>query len=337
MRHSGLSWFCEVCEWAIADTFARVQTPLQQHATQTIAGTWTHVLCYEEPSPPANMIPSVPTRYFFYNPLGYYVVMMSDPYTTFGVYYKELNPPAAQIDGGWSSLALFFFNGSPHIAAYSLLFRRFGIYEIETQGTTSQAVLRFDSGVGGFPFTQFALFTSRGVAHVIGYESATGALAISRVDDPTAAPTLVYGTLQDPSRRWTKGMSLIVPLTIEGVPYVLRHNATTGEVQIQSLDPPGFGPMTFVSEVAHWWPGATVADAYVSNGRTYVARASTGSYRAIDWVWPDGAGMSNLVLEPGLDLTLAFSYWRTTTNLNMPMEALIALSAGSQLQFLHGT
>ena len=62
------------------------------------------------------------------------------------------------------------------------------------------------------------------------------------------------------------------------MPHVLKHNALTGAVHVQSLDPPGRGPNTFLSRPGHWSPGATAAIAHEADNRSFVHRMSLGNY-----------------------------------------------------------
>ena len=338
MRRHG-DEFCPICEWTIDAQFARLAGPLRQVSGATVPGAWTYLLSYYEL--PTRVSPGAEqTHYLLYNAVsGAYAIHPANDAT--GAPDPATSAPDSQIDPGWTTLIPCEVTGVPHVVAHSLPGARLGLYEVVNVAGMPSLLLTHDSGLNGFPFTHAAIFKSRDVLHVIGYRSLDGAVEITRWTREPGAPWQIealYGTAQDPARRWAAGYTLISAFPVDGVPHVLKHNAATGEVHVQSLDPPGLGPMTFVSRPGHWPAGATTVHAHESDGRNYLHRAAIGSYRAHDWVWPGAAGVELLFRDdesPNATLAYTFVRARNSVDFEPAFQWVVAFDSPNWLGFLH--
>jgi hypothetical protein len=308
--------FCPVCERTIYRTFAEIRTQLVVPTATVVAGVWTHVATYYEA---ATRLPSGSelAHYLFYNAAdvtGPYAIHEADPAKPGEP--GTLRSAAGATLGvfGWSTLLSVDIDGLPHIVAHSLPFARLAIYRVDYAAGTASLTSTFDSGQNNYPFTHVAVFSSRGKPHLIGYNMPNGTLDIGLLDRNNRRPPLVYGTAQDPLRIWRRDYTHIATFTLDGVPHVLKHDALSGEVHLQSLDPPGPGPATYFSATNHWNPGATHVIAYESEGRSYVHRTVPGSYVARDWVWPRGSGVEPMARENTTDLTLSLTSIESRTD-----------------------
>jgi hypothetical protein len=312
MRRSSQQAFCPVCEWTIGTKLARTENFMRVNSTATVPGAWTTLASYHEE--PSRALPQTElSRLLFYaGGTGAYEIQKSngiqDPIP------PPLTAPGVTIDALWTSLAACEINGLPHFLAHSVTLGRIAIYEVTDDAGKPRLVKRFDSGTNAVPWTHVTTFVRAGAPHMIGYQMATGRVEMSRIDTNSAAPTLLFGTALDANALWAKGYTVITTFTVEGVPHVLKHNAVDGVVHVQSLDPPGPGPHTFISQPGHWSPGATAAIGYETHGRTFVHRMSLGTYEGIDWVWPGGTGVEVQLRRQELDITLAVAEVRGKTS-----------------------
>lgn len=329
MRHQSLD-FCPVCEWAIERQVARLTAPLVVKNRVQLTGLWTNILSFDLPgAPPENR---QRTTLMLYNGLGAYALHQIDPF--FG---DAIEPPlnsAGAIDGGWTSLVSVSLGGRPRIMAHSLLFQRLAVYEPAETPAGLALLLAWDSGAGGYPFTHFAAVDARDGPIAVGYHSASGALRIDRVSNEANPLELLYGTSQDSSRRWQSGLTLLLGMKVDDRPFVLKHHGVTGEVIVQSLDPPGWGPTSFASRSRHWGPGVSCAAAYEAEGRTYVVRAAAGSYLALDWVWPGATGVELMHKVEGLEATIALSSFNMLAEKRGETDAAVGLVGGTRLHFM---
>jgi hypothetical protein len=297
MRHSAKD-FCPVCEWAIGHKLARIDDPFHVDTRATIPGAWTVLGFYhEEPTPP-EFGADLSRLVLYAGATGDFQIHRA-PGTS-----APLSAANARIDAFWTSLSTCEIAGVPHLLAHSLPLRRLGIYQAVMVGATRRLDLVFDSGVNAVPWTHVTTFVSGGVPHMLAYNTGNGRIEISRIEKNSEAPKIVSGTALDPTNLFLPGFTIITTFTVDGVPHVLKHNANDGAVHVQSLDPPGRGPNTFISKAGHWTPGASVAVGYESEGRTFVHRMSLGNYEALDWVWPGGAGVEMQLRRQSLDITL---------------------------------
>jgi hypothetical protein len=303
--------FCPVCEWAIGTKLARTQNLMHVNTRVTVPGAWTVLGFYHEER----------TRVLVGNDLGrfvFYAATTGEYRVQTGITLREPPPPPVSnpgvtIDALWTSLATCEIGGLPHLLAHSLPLRRLGIFEVVDDAGKARLDIQFDSGINAVPWTHVTTFVSSGVPHMLAYEAGTGHVEISRLSANNQAPTIVSGTALDPTNLFLPGYTIITTLTVDGVPHVLKHNATDGVVHVQSLDPPGKGPNTFISKPGHWSPGATTAIGYEVDGRTFVHRTSLSNYEALDWVWPGGTGVEMQIRKQSLDLTLALTRFQGKT------------------------
>jgi hypothetical protein len=306
MRHNPTD-FCPVCEWSITASLARTTHFLRVDDRATVPGAWTVLGVYHEAPAAYNFGSDLCRLVLYASPTGDYSIFN-------GAHLSNPIPPAksaagSRIDALWTTLSTCVIGGLPHLLAHSLPLGRIGIYEAVTVDAagTQRLDLRFDSGNYAAPWTHVTTFESRAVTHLIGYQSGTGQIEISRIDTNATAPTTVSSTVLDPTNRWLPGYTIITTFTVDSVPHVLKHNAIDGVVHVQSLDPPGTGPNTFISKPGHWNPGATavVVCENFANERTFVHRMSLGNYEALDWIFPGGAGVELQARRQSLDLTLS--------------------------------
>jgi len=330
--------YCPVCEWTIEEKFAATINPL--HAGQTVPlappafGLWTHMWIHHEVKPDHQGNEKLRPLYGFYNQSGRYAVRPASN-TAGGDLEAEVTAPGSVISNGagWSTMLPCEIANDTCLIAHSISFQRLAIYRLmDAPGNLRVLTETFDSGVGGYPFTHAATFFSKGQLHLLGYHALTGAIDIAHVAKNSVRPVTVFGTLLDATRVWPTGFSNVTTMFVDNVPFVLRHNAN-GDVELESLDPPGAGPVPF-ARTGHWNPGATFVTAYVSAGRTYVCRSSIGQYRAFDRVWPGGRGIEALAREQRADLTFALAPIQYLPT-GGPFEALVALNGGTELQFLN--
>lgn len=335
MRHSA-DEFCQVCEWAIGSRLARVQNFRHVNTRTTVPGAWTLLGFYhEEPSRVLRGL-DLGRLVFYAGGTGDYLIhgaaSLGDPPP------PALSAAGLRIDALWTSLSFCEISGLPHFLAHSSPLGRLAIYEVVDAGGTPRLDLRFDTGVNAVPWTHVTTFVSRGRPHMIGYQTSTGRIEISRIDANNAAPAIVSATSLDPKNLWLPGYTIITTLTVDSVPHVLKHNAVDGVVHVQSLDPPGTGPNTFISGPGHWSPGATAAVGYESDGRTFVHRMSLNNYEALDWVWPAGAGVEMQGRQQLLDITLAAVEFRGKTSSGFPafgIHQIVALDViGGRLRMM---
>ena len=311
MRHNAYRRFCAVCEWAIGVKLAHAYNFMRVDKTATVPGMWTVLASYyEEPSrvPPNHDLGRL---VFYAGATGSYEIQgaeyLGDPKP------PQLNAPNSTIDAFWTSLSPCEINGLPHFLAHSLPRNRLAIYEVIDDAGKPRLDIRYDSGDNAVAWTHVTSFVSAGAPHMLAYQSSSGRIEISRLANTGLAPTPVSSTALDPTNLWATGYTLVLAFTVDSAPYVLKHNAITGEVHIQSLDPPGRGPNTYLSPPGHWSPGATSAIAYEEDGRTFVHRTSVGSYESLDWVWPGGAGVEVQARRQSLDVTIAMAEIRGKT------------------------
>jgi IgA Peptidase M64 len=315
MRHN-VQDFCPVCEWAIGAKLARTQNLMRVDTRTAVPGPWTLLAFYHE-DPSRSAVGADLGRLVFYaGTTGEYRVQAAG---TLG----DPPPPAVsaagvRIDPFWTSLSAVDIGGLPHFIAHSLPLGRLAIYEVVDNAGKPRLDLRFDSGNNAVPWTHVTTFVGRGRAGMIAYQSSTGRIEISRLTAANLAPTPISSTALDPNNLWLPGYTIITTFTVDGVPHVLKHNASDGVVHVQSLDPPGAGPNTFISKPGHWSPGATAAIGYEADGRTFVHRMSLGTYEALDWVWPGGAGVETQMRRQSLDVTLALAVMRGKTASGFP-------------------
>jgi IgA Peptidase M64 len=310
MRHN-VKEFCPVCEWAIGAKLSRMQNLMHVNTRTTIPGAWTLLAFYHEERSRATLSSDLGRLVFYAGATGDYKVQgamtLADPPP------PALSAAGVRIDPFWTSLSACEIGGLPHFLAHSLPLGRLAIYEVVDDAGKPRLDLRFDSGNNAVPWTHVTTFVSAGEPHMIGYESSTGRIEISRLTANNVAPTIVSATALDPTNRWLPGYTIITTFTVDSVPHVLKHNAVDGVVHVQSLDPPGRGPNTFISRPGHWSPGATAAIGYEVDGRTFVHRMSLTNYEALDWVWPGGAGVEMQIRRQSLDVTLALADARGKT------------------------
>jgi hypothetical protein len=310
MRHS-VKAFCPVCEWAIGNRLVRTSDPLRVDNRVTVPGAWTLLSFYHEEPSRAPLKSDLGRFVFYAGTTGDYEVR--EARAVLEPLPPALSAPGAQIDPLWTSLSTCEIAGLPHFLAHSLPLGRLALYEVVSDAGKPRLDLRFDSGNNAAPWTHVTTFTSGGEPHMIGYNSGTGHIEISKLTANDVAPVVISGTALDPKNLWLPGYTLISTFTIDSVPHVLRHNAVDGVVHVQSLDPPGTGPNTFMSKPGHWNPGATAAIGYETDGRTFIHRTSFMNYEALDWVWPDGAGVETRMRRQSLDITLALARFRGKT------------------------
>jgi hypothetical protein len=324
MRHRRAD-FCPICEWSIQSRLSRVDDPFRVNTRATVPGSWTIFTFYFED--PSRLLVGLDLGMFvFYaGTTGDYQVHKAtglvDPVPA------PRSAPGVRIDPFWTSLSAFDILGLPHFLAHSLPLGRLAIYEVVDDAGKPRLDLRFDSGNNAVPWTHVTTFLSRGVPHMVAYQSSTGRIEISRLIGNNVAPDPVSSTALDPNNLWLPGYTIITTFTVDGVPHVLKHNASTGVVHVQSLDPPGTGPNTFISGDGHWSPGATAAVAYEHEGRTYVYRTSLTNYEALDWVWPAGAGVEVQLRKQSLDVTLAFVVVRGKDSRGLTPNGLFEVAA----------
>lgn len=310
MRHIDKD-FCPVCEWAIGSKLARTENAMRVDTRTAIPGAWTLLSFYHEDPSRATVGTDLGRLVFYVGMTGEYRVQAA---ATLGVPTPPgLSAPGIKIDPFWTSLSVCDIGGLPHFLAHSLPLGRLAIFEVVDDAGKPRLDIRFDSGNNAVPWTHVTTFVSRGQPHMIGYQSANGRIELSRMDANNVAPKPVSSTALDPNNLWLPGYTIITTFTVDGVPHVLKHNASDGVVHLQCLDPPGTGPNTFFSEAGHWSPGATAAIGYDANGRTFVHRMSLGSYEALDWVWPGGAGVETQMRRQSLDMTQALAVFRAKT------------------------
>ncbi|MEO8506226.1 MAG: M64 family metallopeptidase [Betaproteobacteria bacterium] len=310
MRHS-VQAFCPVCEWAIGTKLSRVSNLMRVDGRATVAGAWTLLAFYHEERSRAAISTDLGRLVFYAGATGDYQIHGA-------LLLREPTPPAisaagVRIDALWTSLSSCEIGGLPHLLAHSLPLGRLAIFEVVDAAGKPRLDLRFDSGANAVPWTHVTTFVSGGRPHMIGYQSSTGRLEISRINVNNAAPKIVFGTALDATQLWLPGYTIITTFPVDSVPHVLKHNAVDGVVHVQSLDPPGAGPNTFISRPGHWSPGATAAIGYEADGRTFVHRMSLTNYEAVDWVWPGGAGVEMQIRRQSLDITLAVAVIRGKT------------------------
>lgn len=310
MRHAHEA-FCPVCEWAIRNKLARTQDPLQVARTATVPGAWTVLGFYHEERSRVLRGSDLGRLVFYAGGTGQYEIQsamrLRDPKP------PALNAPGVTIDALWTSLSMCEIGGLPHFLAHSLPLGRLAIYEVIDDAGRPLLVKRFDSGNQAVPWTHVTTFVGGGVPHMIGYHSSTGRIEISRITSNSVVPLPVSSTALDPRNLWLPGYTIITTFTVDSKPHVLKHNAINGVVHVQSLDPPGRGPNTFLSHAGHWSPGATAAIACEIRGRAFVLRTSLTNYEAIDWVWPGGAGVDVQLRHQSLDVTLSMAEIRGKT------------------------
>lgn len=311
MRHSKQQQFCPVCEWAIITKLSRVEHLMRVGRRATVPGAWTLLGFYYEERSRATLGDDLGRLLFYAGTTGdyqvYSAIAMVDPPP------PALSAVGARIDAFWTSMSACEIGGLPHFLAHSLALGRIAIYEVVVNAGKPRLEPRFDSGSRAVPWTHVTTFVSAGEPHMIGYQSGTGRIEISRLTANNMAPTMVSATALDPTNRWLPGYTIITTFTVDSVPHVLKHNALDGVVHIQSLDPPGKGPNTFISRPGHWSPGATAVIGYEADGRTFVHRMSLINYEALDWVWPGGAGVETQIRRQSLDVTLALAVIRGKT------------------------
>ncbi len=310
MRHSAQKLFCPVCEWAIGAKLARVRNRMRVAIRTRIPGAWTLLGFYYEERSRVTVSADLGRLVFYAGTTGDYRIQgattLVDPPP------PALSAAGVRIDAFWTSLSACEIAGLPHFLAHSLPLGRLAIYEVVDDAGKPRLDPhpRFDSGNNAVPWTHVTTFVSAGEPHMIGYQSSTGRIEISRLTANNVAPMIVSATALDPTNRWLPGYTIITTFTVDSVPHVLKHNAVDGTVHVQSLDPPGRGPNTFISRPGHWSPGATAAIGYEADGRTFVHRMSLGNYEALDWVWPGGAGVEMQMRRQTLDVTLALAVAR---------------------------
>jgi hypothetical protein len=315
MRHNNLA-FCPVCEWSIGSKLLRVQNPMRVDTRATVPGASTLLAFFHEDPTRAPPGSDLGRLVFYEGGTGNYIIhrrqsLVAPP-------LPPLSAAGSRIDAAWTSLSTCEIGGAPHLLAHSLPLGRIAIFEVVDAGGAPRLDIRFDSGVNAVPWTHVTTFVRAGVTHMIGYRSTNGNNEISRIDANNAKPTPVASTALDPNNLWLPGCSIITTFPINSVPHVLKHRPMDGMVHIQSLDPPGTGPNTFISQPRHWSPGATVAVGYETNGRTFVHRMSTGNYESLDWVWPGGAGVEMQIHRQSLDITLSAAVIRDKTASGFP-------------------
>jgi hypothetical protein len=311
MRHN-VQQFCPVCESAIITKLSRVKNLMRVDRRATVPGAWTLLGFYYEERSRATLGSDLGRLLFYAGTTGdyqvYSAIAMVDPPP------PALSAVGARIDAFWTSMSACEIGGLPHFLAHSLPLGRIAIYEVVDNAGKPHLDLRFDSGSSAVPWTHVTTFVSAGEPHMIGYQSGTGRIEISRLTVNNMAPTIVSATALDPTNRWLPGYTIITTFTVDSVAHVLKHNAVDGVVHIQSLDPPGKGPNTFISRPGHWSPGATAVIGYEVDGRTFVHRMSLINYEALDWVWPGGAGVETQIRRQSLlDVTLALAVIRGKT------------------------
>jgi IgA Peptidase M64 len=341
MRHSA-DEFCPICEWAIVDKIARTTDTLLIASTAYVVTNWsdlihwTHLVAYQEP-PPYSEGSAGHMKFLFYNVGGRYSVHRVSTPDAGSLVQEEMSAEGSRMESGWTTLLACTIAGETHIVAHSPMGQRLGIYKAVNAGPAARSfTLTYDSGSGNYPFTHIATFMSRGEPHLIGYDTRSGSLEISRIASDASAREFVYGTTQDPARVWLRGYTIITAFSMEGAPYVLKHNAFTGDVHIQSLDPPGSGPPTFTSKPKHWNPGATNVLVYERDNRTYVVRTFYGMYRAFDWIWPEGRGIEPLLRKNSLDTTLGLSHLHIDPLApgDPVVDTVVTLIAGPRIEYL---
>lgn len=315
MRHSAQD-FCPVCEWAIGARLARTQNLMRVDTRTAVPGAWTLLSFYHEDPSRVSVGSDLGRLVFYVGTTGEYRVQAA---ASLGAPAPAgLSTPAITIDPFWTSLSACDIGGLPHFLAHSLPLGRLALFEVVDDAGKPRLDIRFDSGNNAVPWTHVTTFVSRGQPHMIGYQSGTGRIELSSIGANNVAPTPVSSTALDPTNLWLPGYTIITTFTIDGVPHVLKHNATDGVVHVQSLDPPGTGPNTFISKAGHWSPGATAAIGYETEGRTFVHRMSLGNYEALDWVWPGGAGVETQIRRQSLDMTQALAVMRGKTASGFP-------------------
>ena len=310
MRHRNQA-FCPVCEWSIGSKLSRVHNLMRVDTRTTAPGASTLLAFFNEDATRAPPFTDRGRLVFYAGGTGEYVI---HPAALGNPLPPPLTAAGSRIDAAWTSLSTCEIAGAPHLLAHSLPLGRIAIFEVVDAGGSPRLDIRFDSGANAVPWTHVTTFVRTGVTHMIGYQSTTGSNEISRIDANNAKPTPVASTALDPTNLWLLGCSIITTFTINSVPHVLKHRPTDGVVHIQSLDPPGPGPNTFISQPGHWSPGATVAVGYETDGRTFVHRMSMGNYESLDWVWPGGAGLETQSRRQSLDVTLSAAVIRDTTS-----------------------
>jgi hypothetical protein len=309
MRHNNLP-FCPVCEWSIGSKLSRVDNLMRVDTRTTVPGAWTLLAFFHEDPTRAPPGTELGRLVFYAGGTGDYIIhraSLGDPPP------PPLTAAGSRIDAAWTSLSTCEIAGAPHLLAHSLPLGRIAIFEVVDAGGAPRLDIRFDSGVNAVPWTHVTTFVRAGVTHMIGYQSTNGNNEISRIDANNVKPTPVASTGLDPNNLWLPGCSIITTFTIDSVPHVLKHRPTDGMVHIQSLDPPGTGPNTFISQPGHWSPAATVAVGYETNGRTFVHRMSMVNYESLDWVWPGGAGLEMQIRRQSLDVTVSAAVIRGKT------------------------
>lgn len=315
MRHHDLA-FCPVCEWSIGSRLSRTHNLMRVDTRTTVPGASTLLAFFNEDPTRARPFADRGRLVFYAGSTGDYVIHPA------ALGSPPLPPPltaaGSRIDAAWTSLSTCEIAGAPHVLAHSLPLGRIAIFEVVDAGGSPRLDIRFDSGVNAVPWTHVTTFVRAGTTHMIGYQSTTGSNEISRIDANSTKPTPVASTALNPTNLWLPGCSIITTFTIDSVPHVLKHRPSDGMVHIQSLDPPGTGPNTFISQPGHWSPSATVAVGYETNGRSFVHRMSIGSYEALDWVWPGGAGLEMQIRRRSLDVTLSAAVIRDTTSSVVP-------------------
>jgi hypothetical protein len=302
MRHSSLA-FCPVCEWTIGSKLSNVANLMRVDVRTTVPGAWTLLAFFHEDPTRVPPLSDLARLVFYAGGTGEYIIHSAG--SVGNPPPPPLTAPGSFIDAAWTSLSTCEIGGAPHLLAHSLPLGRIAIFEVVDAGGAPRLDIRFDSGNNAVPWTHVTTFVRLGVTHMIGYQSTNGNNEISRIDANNVKPTPVASTALDPTNLWLPGCSIITTFTVDSVPHVLKHRPTDGMVHIQSLDPPGTVPKTFISQPGHWSPGATVAVGYETNGRTFVHRMSMGNYESLDWVWPAGAGLEMQSRRNALDVTLS--------------------------------
>jgi hypothetical protein len=298
--------FCPVCEWSVQRDLIATRNPLRGAVIASGLG-WTAMASYTELASAPNSTGMPQARYVVYDvATGEYTI-----YSQFQPTTIQQSPFGTTMGQGWTSLSECLIGGEPHLFAHSLPLRQWALFRVAYPTGAPVLDLRLDLAIQSAPWTQVTTFVWRDRLHVLGYDSATGAYEITRIEEagqpPVCSTQVVRGTALDPTVLWLKDYSLISAFTLRGTPFVLKHKAATGEVHLQSMDPPGQGAVTFRSKAGHWNPGATLAVGYEADGRSFILRSSTGSYLALDWVWPGGTGMDTADLHPRIDLTSAIT------------------------------
>jgi len=216
MRHTAAE-FCPVCEWTILSKLARTENRMRVDTRLTIPGAWTVLGFYHEPSSPQNFGGDLSRVVFYAAVTGEYQIH------DVGSVNSLKSAPGVLIDSFWTSLSTCEIAGVPHLLAHSLPLGRIGLYEVTLDGGGKQHLdLRFDSGNGAVPWSHVTTFVSRGQPHMIGYESGTGRIEISRIDANNAAPKPVSSTALDPTNLWLPGYTIITTFTVDSVPHVLK-------------------------------------------------------------------------------------------------------------------